>query len=293
MNQNNKAFIALLIGALMISFSPVLIKMTGAPGLASSFYRMFLGSIILLVPFVLNLLKTKERIPLKGVGLAVLASLSFAFDMALWTTGIMKTNASMPTLVGNMAPLWVGIGAYFIFKERYKPLFWVGLFVAFVGVALLFVRDLYASTGLMGGLVYGSFAGMFYAGFLLLTQPGRKYLSTLSFLFIYSVGSSAFLSIFMLIKGVPFTGYSDHTWLIFITMGIVIQAGAWFLINFAQGYLPASLISPTLLTQPVLAAVIAYYLLGEELTIWQIGGGLVVMSGIYLVHYSSVKKKRS
>lgn len=293
MNLNNKAFIALLIGALMISFSPVLIKMTGAPGLASSFYRMSLGSLTLFIPFVFNLIKTKEQLVLKGIGIAVLAGLSFAFDMSFWTTGIMKTNASMPTLVGNMSPLWVSIGAFFIFKERYKPLFWIGLFVAFIGVLLLFLRDLYASTGLMSGLIFGSFAGMFYAGFLLFAQPGRKYLSTISFLFICSLSTSFFLALFMWIAGVPFTGYSDHTWIIFITMGVFIQAGAWFLINFAQGYLPASLVSPTLLTQPVLAAVIAYYLLGEQLTIWQIAGGLVVMTGIYLVHYSSAKKKQN
>jgi drug/metabolite transporter (DMT)-like permease len=74
-------------------------------------------------------------------------------------------------------------------------------------------------------------------------------------------------------------------------MGVMIQAGAWFLINFAQGHLPASLVAPTLLAQPVLAGVIAFLLLGEALTIWQITGGIIVVIGIYTVHFAKQRKK--
>ena len=47
MNANKKSYIFLIFGALLISFSPVLIKDTGAPGTVTSFYRLLFGTITL------------------------------------------------------------------------------------------------------------------------------------------------------------------------------------------------------------------------------------------------------
>ncbi|OFX85396.1 MAG: hypothetical protein A2W99_08115 [Bacteroidetes bacterium GWF2_33_16] len=293
MDNIKKSYILLIIGAILIAFSPVLIKATEVKGTVSVFYRLFFGTLTLLIPFVLSVTKGKQKLHPKGILIAFLAGFFLATDMALWATGIMLSNAAMPTLVGNLAPLWVGIGAYFIFKERQPSRFWFGLFVALTGVTFLIIQDLLQPVGIYRGLIYGLFAGMFYASFMLLVQLGRKHLNTISFLFISSLSTTIFLGIFMVIQGFEFTGYSEKTWILFLIMGIVIQAGAWFLINFAQGHLPASLVSPTLLAQPVLAGVFAYFIIGEELTLWQIVGGMIVISGIYTIHFSKLRKSKS
>lgn len=290
MNKTRQAYLFLIIGAILISFSPVLIKDTGAPGTVSVFYRLLFGTLTLLVPFVLSRWKSKEKINVKGVWIAILAGLALAIDMAMWATGIMVSNASMPTLVGNLAPLWVGIGAFLFFKERQTPKFWFGLAIAFIGVSFLIVQDFSQPNGILKGLLLGLFAGLFYATYMLLTQKGRKRLNTLSFLFISSLATTIFLGIFVFFQNMEFVGYSNKAWTLFIIMGVTMQAGAWFLINYAQGYLPASLVSPTLLAQPVLAAVIAFFMLGEELTLWQIIGGIIVVIGIYTVHFAKQKK---
>lgn len=290
MDNKKKSYIFLLIGALLISFSPVLIKAADVAGGATVFYRLLIGSLVLVGPFIYSRIKSNDKLPTKGIAIAVLAGLSLAIDMAFWAEGIMASNAAMPTLVGNLAPLWVGIGAFFIFKERQNKQFWMGLAIAFIGVAFLMLRDLYFPSGIFKGLVLGLLAGIFYAIFMLLTQSGRKLLNTLSFLFISTTATAFFLGIFMLFQGIEFTGYSTKAWTLFIIMGVAIQAGAWFLINYAQGYLPASLVAPTLLAQPVLAGVIAYFILGESLGVYHILGGLIVVAGIYMVHFAKQKK---
>lgn len=290
MDNIKKSYIFLLIGALLISFSPVLIKDAGAPGTTTVFYRLFFGTITLIIPFIYSRIKSKEALKSKGVFIAIMAGLCLAIDMAMWATGIMESNAAMPTLVGNLAPLWVGIGAYLFLKERQTPKFWIGLIIALVGVTFLIIQDLFQPNGIFKGLLYGLFAGMFYAAFMLLAQLGRKQLDTISFLFISSLATTVFLGIFMLFQNFEFIGFSSKAWILFIIMGVFIQAGAWFLINFAQGYLPASLVSPTLLAQPVLAGIIAFFMLGEKLSIWQICGGVIVVIGIYTVHFAKQKK---
>jgi drug/metabolite transporter (DMT)-like permease len=292
MDNIKKSYIFLLAGALLISFSPVLIKDAGAPGTTTVFYRLFFGTVTLLIPFVFSRFKSEGSLNAKGIVLAVLAGLCLSVDMTLWATGIMVSNAAMPTLVGNLAPLWVGIGAFLFFKERQNSKFWIGLFVALVGVTFLIIQDLFQPNGIFKGLLFGLFAGVFYASFMLFAQSGRRLLNTISFLFISSLATTVFLGIFMLIQNFEFAGFSSKTWVLFVIMGVFIQAGAWFLINYAQGYLPASLISPTLLAQPVLAGIIAFFMLGEELSVWQIFGGVIVIIGIYTVHFAKQKRKQ-
>jgi drug/metabolite transporter (DMT)-like permease len=134
--------------------------------------------------------------------------------------------------------------------------------------------------------LYGLFAGMFYSGYYLLTQPGRKYLNTISFLYISTFSTSVILGIYGLIFGYSFTGYTNETWTLFIIMGVLVQAGGWFLINFAQGYVPASMVAPTLLFQPVIAGIIEWFLPNGKLTGLHIIGGIIVVLGIYMIHYS-------
>ena len=88
------------------------------------------------------------------------------------------SNVAMPTLTGNMASLWVGLGAVVFFKERQGILFWIGLIVSLTGISLLVINDYYSANGMFMGLVFGMLAGMFYATFMLLTQKGRTYLDT-------------------------------------------------------------------------------------------------------------------
>jgi drug/metabolite transporter (DMT)-like permease len=58
----------------------------------------------------------------------------------------------------------------------------------------------------------------------------------------------------------------------------------WLAINYALGHLPASVVSVTLLGQPVLTAVFAVPLLGQALSQAQLLGGVVALAGIYLVN---------
>jgi drug/metabolite transporter (DMT)-like permease len=84
--------------------------------------------------------------------------------------------------------------------------------------------------------------------------------------------------------GPPLTGYPAVTYWSLIALALVTQVGGYLCINYALGHLPASIVSPTMLGQPVLTALLAVPLLGEPLILVQIGGGLLVLGGIWLIH---------
>jgi drug/metabolite transporter (DMT)-like permease len=86
--------------------------------------------------------------------------------------------------------------------------------------------------------------------------------------------------------GLPLTGYPAQTYLAFLGAAIVSQTGGYLAVGYALGHLPASLVAPTMIGQPVVTALLAIPLLGESLVASQWLGGLSVLAGIYLVHRS-------
>ena len=280
-----KAYTALGLGLIIIGFSAIFTRSANAPGPVVGFYRMAFGSLFMSIPFALNL-RGKPKPPRRGILLAMLAGALFGTDVAAWTSGVVISGATLPTLFVNTNPLWVGLGAWLIFRERLTPGFWVGLAVAMAGAFIVFGADLSADTPLNQGGLLGLLAGFFYGIYFLVAQRGRARLDATSFFFIGTLSSAITLLVIGLALGQPFSGYPSETWINFILQGLIIQAAGWFLVSYAQGFLPASLVSPTLLGQPVITAIFAGPLLGESLRITDILGGIIVLAGIFVVHRS-------
>jgi drug/metabolite transporter (DMT)-like permease len=292
-NSLLKAYLALFGGVLFIGFAAVIVKLSEAPGIVTAFYRMAIALLILFWPFLFNLILKKSVLKTKGIVFALLAGICFGLDLSSWATGVVLSNATIPTLMANLAPVWVGFGSMILFKESHRRIFWVGLLIAVSGVIIVLNKDLYATGTQLYGSLLGILAGFFYGGFYLLSQQGRKILNTLSYLFISTLGSTVILSLFVTILDYNLTGYSLNTWLLFLAIGIGVQVFGWMMVNYSQGYLPASIVSATLLGQPLLTALFAIVFLHERLTIWHIVGGCIVIVGIYLVHYSKTNRKNN
>lgn len=281
-----KAYLALLIGILIIGTSAILTRWADAPGSVVSLYRMSIGTLVLTVPFASARLRKPRRLPRRGLALAALAGVFFALDLAAWATGITYGGATIPTLLGNAAPIWVGLGAWFLFRENLKPSFWFGLALALIGALVVLGLDLSADITINKGGLLGLLGSLFYGSYMLVTQRGRDQLDTLTFFWISCLVASFTLLLVCLLLAVPLSGYPQASYVNFILLGVLVQGVGWMAINYAQGHLPASMVSPSLLTQPLITAIIAGPLLGEWLTPGEWLGALAVLLGIIIVHRS-------
>lgn len=279
------AYLALGLGLALLGFSAIFVSLANAPGTVIAFYRMAFATLILALPFGLQLRKHLP-LPRKGLALAVLAGIFFGADLAAWSSGVVLSGATLPTLFANTNPLWVGLGAWLIFKEKLKSGFWFGLLLALLGAVLILGADLSSNMALDPGMLLGLLAALFYGAYFLVAQRGREHLSALTFFWVGTLSSSLTLLMVNLYLGNALTGYAPETWLNFLAQGLIIQAAGWFLVSYSQGYLPASLVSPTLLGQPVLTAILAGPLLGESLRSGDLVGGAAVLGGIFIVHRS-------
>ncbi len=284
-NAPLSSYLALGVGILSLGFSALFIRWADAPGLVSSFYRMAIGAAVMTWPFYRQA-KTTPALPRQGVWLAVLGGLFFAADMAFWSTGVMLGGVTNPTLLANTAPLWVGLGALVFFREKPNPRFWIGLLIAMMGTAVILGLDSLRAASFGMGSLFGLLAAFFYGGFFLFAQKSRQSLSQLAFFWISTASSALGLLALSLVFHLPLTGYTPRVYLLFIVMGIFVQALGWMAVNYAQGHLPASLVAPTMLGQPAVTAALAWLLLDETLSGWQAMGGATVLAGVLLVHRS-------
>jgi len=278
-------YFSLGFGILSIATSALLVSYAAVPGAVAGAYRMTISVLLLGIPFFLrfrNVVNSGRR----EILFALLGGVLFAGDIIFWNTGVLLSGATNPTLMANSAPLWVGLGTMIIFKERLHGRFWIGLVLAMIGAAIVMQADASISSDSLRGTIYGLIAGVFYGGFHLVTQRGRQKLDALSYFWLSTAASAVLLSAAALILKQPFTGYSINSYLALLAMGVLIQTIGWLSINYAQGHLKAAVVAPTLLAQPVLTAILAWPLLGEQLTAPKIIGGTAVIIGILIVHRS-------
>ena len=274
-------YILLLFGVLCISWSAILVKMAGISGFGSGFYRLLFGTIGI-IPVWLYF--RKPITDLKGVKIAIVCGVLFACDIALWNTSIMLSKASISTLLANLAPVWVGLGALLFMREKPGKIFWIGTAISIFGVAVIIGISQVMEANLNFGNFLSIVASMFYGAYLLTVRKGRVTLDTFSFTAISMVSSTVVLFFICLFTNTQLWGFSTQTWLSLGALGLIPQLAGWLAINQALGHIKPTIASVSLLSQSVFTALFSIPLLGEVLTIQEIGGAVIVLVGIYLVN---------
>ncbi|MGE5775485.1 MAG: EamA family transporter, partial [Chloroflexota bacterium] len=129
--NSTSAYLALAFGVVCIACSAIFVKFAALPGPTSAFYRVLFAAAIA-VPWWLW--KRPSRPSVNAVILTLAGGVFFAIELVLWQVALLVTSAANATLLVNIAPVWVGLGALLVFREKLGSYFWGGLAVAFVGM---------------------------------------------------------------------------------------------------------------------------------------------------------------
>lgn len=275
---------ALALGVVCIAIGAIFTRVAEVPGTVSAFYRLGIAAIVLAPLFLRNAKRSALPHGWRIWLLAVLAGLFFMLDLAVWNTSLFLTKVANSTLLGNDTPIIVGLVALFIFRERLRISYWVGLAIAIGGMGIIVGHDLFSGSGFGLGDLLAMLAGFFYALYLLVIQRVRAVMDTATSLWISTAVGTVLLVALNVVLGRALWGFSLSQYAALIALGLVSQVVGYLSINFALGHLPASIVSPTMLGQPVLTAILAVPFLGEMLEPRQIVGGLVALVGIFLVN---------
>lgn len=293
--------LALAFGILAVSMAAILVRWANAPATVMGFWRMCIAALVLALPVAISSFKfqvqgsrfdvhasrnTHHASRLTPVALAALAGLCFAFNLIAWNTGALNTTAANVTLLGNLSVVWVPLVTMFIFKRKLRGTFWLGLVCAIFGVIVILGQDIIAHPAFGIGDVWGIASSGVYAGYLLTMERVRAHLPTLIAWWLATATSALVLFLISVALGLPLVGYTSSSYAIFVTMALANQIGGFLSLNYALGHLPAPIVSTSLLAQPILTALLAIPLLGQPIALAQLLGGVLVMTGIIIVHKS-------
>ncbi len=279
-----KPRIALVIGIIFISIFPILVKLSLSPGVISAFYRMAIAA-ALLVPFAV--LTKKLKIPnVKLLSLTVLCGLIFAADVAVWNIAIQESTATQATLLTNLSPVWVGVGAFFFLKNKPTTNFWIGTAIAIFGMIMLVGFRFFLELDFDLAFVFAILSGVFYAIYMLLSKYVLYEVEVLPFITVSTLSSAFFLAILSYFIGQPFSGFSNMGWVVLVVQGVVCQLLAWLLLGYATKHMRATRVSVSLLGQAVLTTILAWLFIGEEVSFQMILGGIILLFGIRITFYN-------
>jgi drug/metabolite transporter (DMT)-like permease len=281
------ALIALIAGAVAIGASPIFVRLSELGPAATAFWRIALALPVLWVWAEVGDRRPRSASrPSRYVDILILAlaGLFFTGDIALWHWSVILTSVANATLLVNLAPIFVALGSWLLFGERFTSTFIVGMVVALAGSILLVGRDLALDTQDLSGDALALLAAVFYAGYILTVSRLRSRFSTATIMVSSGAVTCVALLPITLLSGEDLLAATAYGWAVLLGVALISHAGGQSLITYALSYLPAAFSSVGLLLQPVAAAVLAWAILNEALEAWQAMGGAVVLSGIVLTH---------
>lgn len=279
----NKPRIALVLGIICIAIFPILVKLELAPPIVSGFYRMGIAACLLL-PY--TFFTGKMKVPSAGLLiLNVVCGILFALDVAVWNIAIQQSTATQATLLTNLSPVWVGIGAFFFLRNKPTVNFWIGTIIAIFGMVVLVGFQLFLDLDFNQAFIFAILSGIFYAIYMLVSKRVLYDMEVLPFITISTTTSAIVLAGLSYGNQEAFIGYSSDAWIVFLIQGIVCQLMAWLLLGYATKYMKATRVSVSLLGQAILTAILAWIFIGEAITFQMVIGGIILLFGIWITFY--------
>jgi drug/metabolite transporter (DMT)-like permease len=177
----------------------------------------------------------------------------------------------------------VAILAYLVFGERTSPLSFLGILVALVGTAVIASDGSVGSATLFGNTL-ALIGAVMVAVYVLIGRSLRTTgVGVLPYSIVVYASASATLVPAALYAGAPLWGYSGETWFWLFAIMLGPQILGHTVLNWALKYVEASIISGTILAEPVVSALLAWLVLSERPGLATVLGGVVVLVGLYLL----------
>jgi len=271
-----------VLGALCLSFSPIFARLAETQPAANAFFRTFYALPVLFV--IHRLFRDRDRRPPSARRLAVAAGAFLGLDLVTWNHAMGKIGAALATLLANTQVIFVGLGAWMIYRERPHARSFATIPIVLLGVGLvsgLGRNDSYGSDP-VEGIVLGIFTAVAYSCFILgIRAANSGHLApSVSPLLDATAGAAVASLLVGLVSGgleVP-DSIGSHGWLLAQALGA--QVVGWLLISHALPRLAGLETALILLIQPALAVVWARLILDERLSWVQLLGVAMVLAGV-------------
>jgi drug/metabolite transporter (DMT)-like permease len=236
--------------------------------------------------------------------LGLLSGFFLALHFATWISSLEYTTVASSVVLVTTTPLWVALLSPLILREANGKTVVIGMLLALVGGGIVGVSDSCTwqngltcpplASFVRGTAFFGDFLALcgawMAAGYILIGRRLRSKMSLIPYIFVVYGMAAIVLLVILAISGQRAFGYLPLTYLWLLLLAVVPQLLGHSTFNWALRYLPASLVSITLLGEPIGSTILAYLILKESPTPLKIIGAVLILAGIYVASVRSEKR---
>lgn len=244
-------------------------------------------AVVILLPFWLVKGMSVKELKKNGIHLSWLigAGICLGIHFTLWIASIYYTSVASASVLVTIHPVILIIVESILFKRSFRPIVWIGVFVAFAGSASLGIADhswteQYPNTVLGNSLAFC--AAVVFVIYFLIGRKIRQHSEWIDYVFhvyFYAAITCAVLSVIW-VGGIP------HITISSLIVGLALAVGATILghgaMNYAVKYISPTLLSTLFLFEAVIAAIAAYFIFGEIPSFLSVISMIIIVFGMLL-----------
>lgn len=240
------------------------------------------------VPLFLIFMIGRQRLPLRAVWpVAGLGVLGIGVGQVAQTFGVVSTSASVGTIVSATIPVFIVLFAAIRLSQPVSPRQQLGLFAAFLGIAMVAIGD----GENLGDLFSSSLIGV---AWILLSAVAVAFYYVWSVQLTNHYGTAtvaAWSTVFGFVALLPWTGWEianvpfEVTWLGLASaayLGVVVTVGGLLLWLNILATVPARVAASVQFLQPVVGVAFAAVIFGDSLGKFILVGIVLVLLGVAL-----------
>ncbi|SHL12161.1 EamA-like transporter family protein [Chitinophaga jiangningensis] len=216
----------------------------------------------------------------------------------LMTWSMKYIPSGLGAIISATVPIWITLFSFFLVQRtRISLQLGIGLLLGFAGVAAIFYNYLASmmNPDFRFGIMLCVFASMCWALGSVLTAKWALHINFLygaGYQMLFGGAVMLLISTLFIRESIQFSTFSAELWeslLYLILVGSLLAYGAYV---YVLNNMPTSLAAVYAYINPIVAVLLGWFWLKEELT-WMMGiGTLITLFGVYLVNGAVAKNKQ-
>ncbi|MDF2626877.1 MAG: protein of unknown function transrane [Symbiobacteriaceae bacterium] len=260
----------------------MLFKFATAEPLVVAMYRLAFSVVLLGVPLLWH---RPGRIARRDLLLSLLSGLFLAAHFGTWFFSLKMTSVASSTVLVTMHPFMVLLYGYFAWGERTRGWAVGGVVLAVAGAILVSWGDFQLDAKALLGDLLAFLGAVTVSGYFLIGRHLRQRMGALEYSVLAYGSATVVLLVAALLWGSPLTGFAPTNWSIFAGLAVFPTVFGHTLFNWALKYVPASVISVSILGEPIGASILAWIIWRTAPGPMSLLGGTLILTGVGLFQW--------
>jgi drug/metabolite transporter (DMT)-like permease len=280
MDETRHILPRMALGVIAVSFGAIFIRLASdAAPLAIAAWRLTIAAAIL-VPIAW--LRPTRTLTLRTTLWCLASGTALALHFILWISSLSYTSVASSVLFVSTHPLFVGLGAFILWREKPSRALLIGTSLALIGGALTGLGDLHLAGPTLVGDALATGGGLMAAAYFMIGRHVRQTVSATEYIAVTYAFAAGLVLILCAFTDTPLVGFAGSTYGFLLLLGLVPQLIGHSTFNWALKHLAASHVSVLILGEPVGAALLAFLFFREVPPSLNLIGAAFILGGIYL-----------